>query len=284
MNLNRLNFHNQKVVLKYLFLKAIGFEIDLNTVRVYLYYNYLIKLNGTFKGETKSSFISRFKTIDDKNVCLRKLPSSDMAVLDQVILMKEYQSVVSLYESKFTESSIVNIIDAGSNIGLTTMFFKTRFPSSNIYCFEPDFENFKVLEFNLNNNNYNNIFKFNAAIWNENTKVEIVKDFRDKLDWSSRVKLSNRINTIDAYTLNYIMSVNNLESIDILKMDIEGAEKEIFTSTISDLNFLNLTKVIAIEIHNEFNCYNDIIQILIDHGFVVNESGELTIGYNKNLI
>lgn len=78
------------------------------------------------------------------------------------------------------------------------------------------------------------------------------------------------------------MEQNNFDCIDILKMDIEGAEKELFAA--SDLSFLKHTKCIAIEIHDEFNCRNSIYQRLADYGFTRFNAGELTIGVNRNFL
>lgn len=283
-NLYRLNFKNQIIVLKYLIFRILRMPNNLSSNGVYLYYNYLIKLDGIYITETKNAFVTSFKEIFNKNVYLRKKPSSDMAVLDQVILHKEYLPVVTLFKSNFPECSNVNIIDAGSNIGLTAMFFKIYFPQSSIYCIEPDKENFKLLSLNLSNKVYNDIHKINGALWNENTKVEIVKDFRDQLDWSFRVEASKKNDALQAYSLNEIVKKYNIEIIDILKIDVEGAEKMIFTAKNSNLNFLNKTRLIAIEIHKEFNCEKEILHILREYGFKIQKSGELTIGHNKNLL
>ena len=70
---------------------------------------------------------------------------------------------------------------------------------------------------------------------------------------------------------------------DILKIDIEGSEKQIFTSPVANFNFLKSTKCIAIEIHDEFDCREEICNILTDYGFVLFNQGELTIGINQKL-
>jgi len=65
-------------------------------------------------------------------------------------------------------------------------------------------------------------------------------------------------------------------------MDIEGSEKEVFTNPNSDVSFLAITKCIAIEIHDEFDCREAIYEILTKYGFLLFNSGELTIGVNTN--
>jgi hypothetical protein len=66
-------------------------------------------------------------------------------------------------------------------------------------------------------------------------------------------------------------------------MDIEGSEKQVFTSPSSNLDFLKITKCIALEIHDEFDCRSDIYKVLNDFDFKLFNQGELTIGINQNL-
>ena len=79
------------------------------------------------------------------------------------------------------------------------------------------------------------------------------------------------------------MDKNNLKSITLLKIDIEGAERFIFDDNV-DLSFLSITKVIAIEIHDEFQIREKIYSILKKNNFHLFESGELTIGINTKLL
>ena len=249
----------------------------------YSYYNILINANGYFFDETQSSYVSDFKDNFQKRIKIRKRPSSDIDVFKQINIFKEYLPAVNAYQDNFfNDKYIMNIIDAGSNIGLTSLFFLNYYKNVEILCIEPEPENFKVLEFNLMGNN--SCKKINGAIWSSTTKIKIAQDFRDKSDWSFRVEETDDENGIQAYSINELVSNYNIKFIDILKIDIEGAEKQVFTSKSSDLNFLNITKCIAIEIHDEFNCREDVYKVLTDYGYTLVESGELTIAINKNLI
>ena len=69
----------------------------------------------------------------------------------------------------------------------------------------------------------------------------------------------------------------------MLKIDIEGSEKQLFKNNNSDVDFLDITKFIAIEIHNELNIKEHIENILKERGFSLSESGEYLIGKNRFL-
>lgn len=284
-NLKRLNFYNKLIVCVYLVKIILKLKPSSKELEVYIFYNYLIKFNGTFFQETDDFFIADFTNNLRKRIKIRKRPSSDRDVFQQIYYWGEYRPVVNTYKDNFIHNKTfpMNIIDAGANIGLTSLFFLEHFMNSRIISIEPDIENFKVLDYNLNSVNYKNITKINAAIWSHNSKIKIVKDFRDKLDWSFRVEETENQDFINAYSINEIVTSKKLKYIDILKIDIEGSEKEIFTSLKANLAFLKITKCIAIEIHDEYNCREEIYNILKSYNFKYFNQGELTIGYNKAL-
>jgi hypothetical protein len=64
------------------------------------------------------------------------------------------------------------IIDAGANIGLTSVYFANKFPRSKIIAIEPENGNFEVLLMNVKN--YPNIIPVNAALWNECGMIDVL--------------------------------------------------------------------------------------------------------------
>ncbi len=279
-NFKRLNSRNRRIVVIYLIKIILKIKPTREERDVYILYDVLIAINGSVVEETKDSFILDFKTFFTKRVKIRKRPSSDIDVFRQINIFKEYLPVVKTYQENFVNDKeyALNIIDAGSNIGLTSLFLLDFFRNAKIISIEPDSENFKTLAFNLNNS-----VKINGAVWSHNTKIKIINDFRDKLDWSFRVEETDALDGIQAYSINHLVETNNIQVIDILKMDIEGSEKEVFNLKTSNLDFLKITKCLAIEIHDEFNCREVICAILDDYGFSYFEEGELTICINQLL-
>lgn len=95
---------------------------------------------------------------------------------------------------------------------------------------------------------------------------------------------ADKVTDLKAFSIQHLIEKFKWDTIDILKMDIEGSEKEVFTNPNSDVSFLAITKCIAIEIHDEFDCRETIYEILKSYGFTLFNSGELTIGINQNWI
>ena len=278
-----LSFHYQLIVVSYLFKKTIGLEPSKNDLEVYRYFNYLVRYNGRLTEGNRDFFIGKFEDLSHAQIKLRRAPSSDLEVFQQIFFWSDYLPVLKSYQDHFrpAEKEVLNIIDAGSNIGLTSLFFLKNIKHCNIICLEPDIGNYEVLNYNIPKNK--NVSLLNAALWSSNSKVEIINDFRDRLDWARRVKEINNEKGIPAFSVNQLMKDFNWEIIDILKIDIEGAEKEIFTSKETDLGFLKFTKCVAMEVHDEFHCRSEINEILEQFGFKYFRYGELTIALNQSL-
>jgi FkbM family methyltransferase len=117
------------------------------------------------------------------------------------------------------------IVDLGANIGLTTLFFSQFFPEARYVCVEPNPLNADVLRRNV--------------VWLAN-RVSVIEcaiaghcgeiSFIDS-DWSwgghtEPGKTGTR--TVPCSTLGSILKSHHLSSVDLLKVDIEGAEDMVF--------------------------------------------------------
>lgn len=222
---------------------------------------------------------------NNSEVVVRNSEHSDYDVFKQVYNYEEYKSVLSILNLNETSASEEPVfIDAGANVGYTTVYFCTHFKFSKVFCIEPSVENVRVLEKNiaLLNGSESITVLNNALCGKEGLKFDIETDFRDGKDWSIT---TNEIESgsISGVTINQIIQENQIKQITLLKIDIEGAERFIF-DVHNDLSFLNVTKVIAVEIHDEFDIRESINAILRKNNFVLFESGELTIGINTKLV
>lgn len=279
-NLHRMDSKNVRMVLSYLAKKALGQKPSDKQTEIYTLYNTLIKTNSTLAETTDRYFILNVKGRISKKVKLRRKPSSDLSVFHQVFAYREYLTVAQAYQQHFATDHALNIIDGGSNIGLTAVFFSDYFNKPNMVCVEPESGNFAALTFNLDSPQYGKIDKVKGAIWSSVTRIKIVSDFRDQSDWAFRVEETTDPDAIEAFTINHLAQKNGYDLIDILKIDIEGSEKQLFGEG-SDVSFLDKTKCIAIEIHDEFDCRQQIYDVLDRYGFSRFNHGELTIGINR---
>ena len=220
---------------------------------------------------------------NDKKIKIRKDSSTDFEVFKQIFIHQEYYSVLSFFISN--EVKLENMIDAGANIGLTSVFIKSMFPDAKIACIEPENENFKVLEENLKSFSVDNSVQlFKAGLMGvSNLNLTVGSQFRGGGDWAKQTVLSDVDTTLKSISIKNICEKMNFNYIDLLKIDIEGAETFLIEAE-TDLSFLTFTKVIAIEIHDEYKCRLQINALLNQYNFLLIEVGETTIGINKQLL
>lgn len=171
-----------------------------------------------------------------------RISSSDIQTCIQVFVYKEYDF--------FAEREIKTIIDAGANIGLASIYFANKYPSAKIIAIEPEHSNFLLLQRNVNP--YPNIIPIQAALWHENDEINLIDPGLGKWGFMTEMKNSSKKvqgdlrHTVSAITVDKIIEDFNLETVDILKIDIEGAEKEVFSN--SSVWIENVDSII-IELH-----------------------------------
>jgi FkbM family methyltransferase len=141
------------------------------------------------------------------------------------------------------------IVDAGAYTGLSTAFFAMRYPKARIIAIEPDEENFELLL--QNTASYSNVHAVRAAIWSESGSVCLTDPGVGS--WGFRLNMPAKgespAMTIRAMTINDVMREYRIERIDLLKLDIEGSEKEVFVS--SD-PWIGSVDAICLELHDRF--------------------------------
>jgi FkbM family methyltransferase len=146
---------------------------------------------------------------------------------------------------------IKTIIDLGANIGSETIRFAINHPESKIFSVEAQVDNFSILKLNVEKNNFKNIKLYNRAAFSEDG-IELTlfncssganrnEAFSIKKDTSNTTK-----EIVSSISINQILNENNLDEIDILKIDIEGAEKYLFSNE-SNLEWLKKTNCLIFE-------------------------------------
>lgn len=144
------------------------------------------------------------------------------------------------------------IFDCGANIGMATIYFKWLYPDSIIYAFEPDKQTFKILKKNVLNNKLKNVHLFNVALGKKNGVITFFNDSNHPgslLMSSKRARmLSNKI-TVKSLSLSSFVRSENIDSIDLVKMDIEGSETEVLCD-LDKHNYLKNVERIVLEYHH----------------------------------
>lgn len=166
--------------------------------------------------------------------------SSDFKVFRSVAVFGQYNV------SKITSDNVKTIVDLGSNIGFSVMHFKSKFPDAHVIAVEPEKTNYDMLVKNVKG--YSNVDCLQNAIWYAKKNLGIFDSGMG--EYGFRVVDGNQklVGSVDGITMDDIISRYNIETIDILKIDIEGAEKELFTYNYE--SWLPKVRCIVIELHD----------------------------------
>lgn len=159
---------------------------------------------------------------------------------------------------KFINSSqkkeAVHILDCGSHIGLSILYFKNLFKNAIIKGFEPDNQNYELLNKNIQEWGFKGVSIEKAAVWTINGEV----NFNQGSGMSSQINENETITTSQPTKCIRLKDCIN-EEIDFLKMDIEGAEYSVLMDAEAKLGMI---KNIFIEYHGKFSENNKLVEIL----------------------
>ena len=119
------------------------------------------------------------------------------------------------------------IFDIGSNIGFMSLVFANKV--KKIYAFEAESNNFNDLISNIHLNSFKNIFAFNIAITNEDKLITfyVVEGNNSGIHSTLLNKsLPQKSIQVQGISIDSFVSQNNIQKVDLIKMDIEGAEMD----------------------------------------------------------
>jgi FkbM family methyltransferase len=143
------------------------------------------------------------------------------------------------------------ILDIGSNIGSSILFFHDQFPNAQIFGFEPHPDTFRVLEKNVGR--LPSVKIFNYGLGAADAELSIPFDNADfsrfmgsteGADWSGPLSPT----ACQIRHAGTVVTDLGLTSADLIKIDCEGAEYDVLTSLPLDL--LRRCKWIVGEMHD----------------------------------
>lgn len=170
-----------------------------------------------------------------------RLRTSDPGTYAGIILGAEYG-----FDLPFTPETIV---DAGANIGLASIWFANKYPDARIFAIEAEEANFAQMALNVAP--YPKIVPLHAALWNHDGEISVEQPEPDAPEYSfvTREKPERAGRPVRALTMRTLMREMAVDRIDLAKIDIEGAERQVF----ADPEWLADTRSVMVETHDQWH-------------------------------
>lgn len=200
--------------------------------------------------------------------------TSDRWAFGQVFVRKEYGDLPTDHRPKL-------IIDCGANVGYTSVYFLTRYASSRVIAVEPDLQNYRLLQRNLAPYG-ERALAIHAAVWSEPTHLKLCSaQETNKGEWAFWVRECQPDETPDvpALDIQTILSDSGFGQIDILKIDVEGAETQIFSQSYG--GWIDKVETFLIELHGP-EAESVFRSALGKRPFHFSRTGEVTVARRVN--
>lgn len=217
----------------------------------------------------------RFKSIRNELYRVEVLPRHkqfDTCLDGKIIRGVDTDAYVAMHREIFgsniyqfqASSNAPYILDCGANIGLSVIYFKNLYPAARIVAFEPDPDVFAVLDGNVRAFDLRDVALVSKGVWASNGVLQFVAD--------PVHGLGGHIMPDGGDSRSFEVQVVRLrdfldEPIDLLKLDVEGAECEVVSDCADRLKNV---KNIFIEYHSVVGrpqCLGQLLSSLSDAGF-----------------
>jgi FkbM family methyltransferase len=195
--------------------------------------------------------------------------TSDVSVFHMIFVRREYACLDGL-------PGVRLVIDCGANVGYSAAYFLTRFPAARLVAVEPDPGNFAMLRHNLAPYG-DRVTLVHSGVWSHRTGLVLSEEpFRDGREWSRQVRevRPGEAPDLQAVDLELLRRQAGGGRIDVLKIDVEGAEAEIFGA--DDLSWLDYVDHLVVELHDG-RSREIFLRALAGRPFDLSRSFELTV-------
>ncbi|HYK34527.1 FkbM family methyltransferase [Alloacidobacterium sp.] len=195
--------------------------------------------------------------------------TSDPFVFRQIMIENEYAPLGDL--------KISSILDLGANIGLSSAWFLNRFPNVRVFAVEADADNYTVCSENLAPYRERAQVVRGAAWSRHATLVLRWKSCAANIHVHERGTEDVNEVCVEAWDIANLIRLSGFERVDLVKIDVEGVELEIFRSNID--NWLPFVRNLCIELHSQA-CRDTFFAALSSYEYQHLKSGELDICMN----
>jgi FkbM family methyltransferase len=155
------------------------------------------------------------------------------------------------------------ILDGGSNIGMSVLFFKALYPKARVLAFEPAESARRLLIENVEQNRLVGVDVHQAALGKQNGPVSFFDDANDLSTFGTSTRRERLPNPRKSTVPQRRLSDFIVEPVDLLKLDIEGAEDEVLDELI-DSGAIGRIDQLVVEYHHLINPNRDFVGAFLE--------------------
>ncbi|MEM8533473.1 MAG: FkbM family methyltransferase [Chloroflexota bacterium] len=190
----------------------------------------------------------------------------DIWIIKETCLDRDYEANGTPIENGW------NIIDIGAGLGDFAIHAARQNPRGMVFAYEPSPDSFALLRKNIHLNNTRNVVAFPQAVNGHMQELQLEVGSGVPVMYSTvshNHTPDSQVLQVHATTLDMLFVDLCLEYCDLLKVDCEGAEYDIFFHTSEET--LRRVSRVALEYHNDITPYShvDLITLLQKQGFGV---------------
>jgi len=176
---------------------------------------------------------------------------NDCMAANSVGKKREWEPHIRKFTNLYNEIyDIKNIIDIGANFGYHTLLFSQNC-SENVYAFEPQIQNFELLEENIKMNEIKNIILYNYACGDQNCEIKMpIIDTNQTINMGDFTPNLNCTNNNFSITKSIVLDeIFFHQKIDFIKIDVQGWEKKVLLGAINLLKTQKPVIIVEFEYH-----------------------------------
>ena len=234
------------------------------------FFFYLVKKTFFFDRKAKKFFLFEIRNFYDY-ITVREIFLHECYSLKS---LRKEDEIYKFYKNILSKSKKPLILDLGANIGASSYYFLSTFLGSKIISLEPDIANYEILKKNVPSS----IVHFNKAIACEEKNLKLNNSTADPRAISIEYESQGNIECV---SVNKILNELKNDFVPfIIKIDIEGGEKDLFKKNI---DWINKFKIIIIEPHDwlypSSNTFQNFLRAVADKNrdFIIQNENILSI-------
>ena len=208
--------------------------------------------------------LGRLRNAPDFSIRTTEILGSPLRLISNHAFVYLYEEIFGRGIYRFASKGATPVVlDCGANIGVSAIYFKQLYPKARVTCFEPSQAVFDVLVKNMKSFGFDDVKLVQRGVWNSETELLFAQD---KQSTGGHVVSNGNGRGVERVKVVRLRDYLG-EHVDLLKIDIEGAESVVLPDIADRLSNVDN---IFVEFHSRVNqpqSFAEVIGVLSNSGF-----------------